>query len=55
MATTMVAGGVASFAQAKALIDRGVASDFTRPLGTAYLLKTSDAARSTRAPCFFPQ
>jgi uncharacterized protein (TIGR03790 family) len=33
---------------AKALIDRGVAADATRPPGTAYLLHTSDAARSVR-------
>jgi uncharacterized protein (TIGR03790 family) len=35
--------------QAKALIDRGVASDGTRPTGTAYLVSTSDAARNVRA------
>jgi uncharacterized protein (TIGR03790 family) len=38
-----------SFEDVKALIDRGIASDFSRPQGTAYLLKTSDKARSTRA------
>lgn len=35
--------------QAKALIDRGVASDGTRPGGTAYLVSTSDRARNVRA------
>jgi uncharacterized protein (TIGR03790 family) len=34
--------------KAKALIDRGVASDATRPAGTAYLLSTSDGARNVR-------
>lgn len=38
-----------SFAAAKALIDRGLASDGTRPPGTAYLVKTGDAARDVRA------
>jgi uncharacterized protein (TIGR03790 family) len=36
------------FEDAKALIDRGVAADGTRPEGTAYLLSTSDAARNVR-------
>ncbi|MBK5966097.1 TIGR03790 family protein [Thiocystis minor] len=36
----------------RALIDRGVASDDTRPTGTVYLVKTSDAARSVRAQTF---
>jgi uncharacterized protein (TIGR03790 family) len=36
-------------ADAKAMIDRGVASDGTFPSGTAYLLSTSDRARNTRA------
>jgi len=40
--------------EARALIDRGVASDATRPPGTAYLLHTSDAARSVRH-LLFPQ
>jgi uncharacterized protein (TIGR03790 family) len=35
--------------QAKALIDRGIASDNTRPHGTAYLVSTSDPARNVRA------
>ena len=37
-----------SFEDAKALIDRGVASDGSSPAGTAYLLSTSDQARSVR-------
>jgi len=41
-----------SFDDVKRLIDRGVASDFSRPQGSAYLLKTSDQARSTRAILF---
>lgn len=41
-----------NFADAKQLIDRGVAADFTRPPGAAYLLKTSDQARSSRALAF---
>ncbi len=43
-----------SFEDVKRLIDRGVAADFTRPQGSAYLLKTSDQARSSRA-IFFPE
>ena len=39
----------ASVAEAKALIDRGVAADSSFPSGTAYLLSTSDRARNTRA------
>jgi len=39
-----------SLENAKALIDRGVASDGTHPEGTAYLLTTKDAARSVRSP-----
>lgn len=38
--------------QAKALIDRGVQADGTRPGGTAYLLKTSDTLRNVRARAF---
>ena len=38
-----------NFANVKALIDRGVSSDFTLPQATAYLLSTSDKARNTRA------
>jgi len=41
-----------NFPDAKSLIDRGGASDFSRPAGTAYLLKTSDKARSSRALAF---
>ena len=41
-----------SFEQAKALIDRGVASDGSRPTGTAYLLSTSDSARSVRSSSY---
>jgi len=33
----------------KALVDRGIAADFTRPTGTAYLLSTSDHERNVRA------
>ena len=43
-----------SFEQAKALIDRGVASDGSHPAGTAYLLSTSDGARNVRAG-LYPQ
>lgn len=38
-----------SFEQGKALIDRGVMSDGTRPAATAYLLSTSDKARNVRS------
>ncbi|OYX29219.1 MAG: hypothetical protein B7Z03_09680, partial [Hydrogenophilales bacterium 32-62-9] len=38
-----------SVADAKRLIDRGVASDHSNPAGTAYLLSTSDKARNVRA------
>ncbi len=41
-----------SFDQAKALIDRGVASDGTRPTGTAYLATTDDKARNVRSVWF---
>ncbi len=41
-----------NLAEAKSLIDRGVASDYSQPKGVAYLLKTSDAARSSRAESF---
>jgi uncharacterized protein (TIGR03790 family) len=37
-----------SFAETKALIDRGIASDATYPRGTAYLLVTSDRPRGSR-------
>ncbi len=38
-----------TFEEVKQLIDRGVASDYSHPTGTAYLLKTSDKDRSARA------
>lgn len=38
-----------SFEEAKALIDRGVASDNTHPQGTAYLMDTKDKARNVRS------
>jgi uncharacterized protein (TIGR03790 family) len=41
-----------SFEDVKRLIDRGITADFTRPQGSAYLLKTSDQARSSRAANF---
>lgn len=46
----MLAG--ATFTGVKDLIDRGIASDHTFPKGRAYLLNTSDKARSTRASIF---
>ncbi len=49
--TMMLAGK--SFAEVKALIDRGIASDFTNPEGSAYLLVTSDKHRSSRGKIFF--
>jgi uncharacterized protein (TIGR03790 family) len=39
----------ASVAEAKQLIDRGVASDGSNPAGTAYLVSTHDKARNVRA------
>ena len=41
-----------SFAAGRALIDRGVAADGTKPAGTAYLLSTSDPLRNVRADRF---
>lgn len=38
-----------TFEQAKALIDRGIMSDASRPAATAYLLSTSDKARNIRS------
>ncbi|MBW9259855.1 MAG: TIGR03790 family protein [Candidatus Thiodiazotropha sp. (ex. Lucinisca nassula)] len=38
-----------NFSEAKALIDRGIASDGTLPQGTAYLLSTQDKQRNVRA------
>jgi hypothetical protein len=43
-----------TFADAKKLIDTGVAADFSHPQGAAYLLKTSDRALNSRA-IFFPK
>lgn len=42
----------ASFEQAKQLIDRGIAADFSHPQGKGYLLSTSDKARNSRAQLF---
>lgn len=39
----------ASVAEAKLLIDRGVAADGSNPAGTAYLVSTTDKARNVRA------
>ena len=41
-----------SLENAKALIDRGVQSDGSRPSGTAYLLSTSDSARNVRSASY---
>jgi len=38
--------------QAKQLIDRGIASDYSYPMGTAYLMDTSDRNRNVRAFLF---
>lgn len=46
----LLAGG--SVADVRALIDRGIAADFTYPAGTAYLARTSDAMRNVRAAGF---
>lgn len=43
----MLAGD--SFTSIKAMIDKGVASDYTMPEGNAYLLSTSDKNRNVRA------
>lgn len=48
--TMMLAGE--NVEQVKMLIDRGVEADFSEPQGSAYLLKTSDQARSSRALIF---
>ena len=40
------------FQTVKRVIDRGVASDYSHPKGTAYLLKTKDWIRSSRAALF---
>lgn len=49
--TIMLAGE--DLESVKELIDRGVAADDTHPVGTAYLLSTSDKARNVRAR-FYP-
>lgn len=41
-----------SLVQVKELIDRGVTADNSQPVGKAYLVRTHDAARSTRWPIF---
>jgi len=41
-----------SVKQVKQLIDRGVSADYARPIGTAYLLSTSDKQRNVRAAGF---
>jgi uncharacterized protein (TIGR03790 family) len=43
-----------TFADAKALIDRGIAADDTQPAGTAYLVSTRDKARNVRS-VYFPR
>jgi len=43
-----------NFSDVKSLIDKGVSSDYSHPQGSAYLLHTSDKARSTRSS-LFPQ
>jgi uncharacterized protein (TIGR03790 family) len=48
---TMALAGT-RFEDVKALIDRGVAADETRPPGTGYLVNTSDKARTVRAQGF---
>jgi hypothetical protein len=42
----------ASVADARKLIDRGVAADGSNPAGTAYLVSTSDRARNVRAAAY---
>ncbi|MGF1569007.1 MAG: TIGR03790 family protein [Nodosilinea sp.] len=41
-----------SFGAASALIERGLAADGTQPLGTAYLMETSDSARNGRSQLY---
>lgn len=43
-----IAIAASDFTAARALIDRGIAADGSRPAGTAYLLSTSDRARNVR-------
>lgn len=45
--TMMLAGS--SLQQVYAMIDRGIASDYTKPEGTAYLMSTTDKARNARS------
>ena len=47
----MALAGV-KFEHVKALIDRGIMADNSRPSGTAYLLSTTDPARNVRAVIF---
>ena len=47
-----IALAATDFAQAKELIDRGIAADGSRPKGTAYLVSTSDRARNVRAAMY---
>ncbi|MBF2025845.1 MAG: TIGR03790 family protein [Oscillatoriales cyanobacterium C42_A2020_001] len=49
-----IAIAAADFNAAKALIDRGMASDNTYPTGTAYLVSTNDKNRNVRA-AIYPQ
>jgi len=51
MRLAMVVAGE-KFEDAKALIDRGVASDQSFPKGTGYLLSTRDTARNARAKLY---
>jgi len=48
---TMTLAG-SSFEDVRQLIDRGIASDYTFPTGKAYLVTTSDRARSSRSGSF---
>lgn len=41
-----------TFEDAKQLIDRGVAADYSQPTGVGYLVRTRDKQRSTRWPGF---
>jgi uncharacterized protein (TIGR03790 family) len=47
-----IALAATNFAQAKALIDRGIVADHTKPAGTAYLLRTSDKDRNVRSQLY---
>jgi uncharacterized protein (TIGR03790 family) len=51
MRPTMSLAGM-NFEQVKALIDRGIASDYTFPQGVGYLVSTSDTARNIRAALY---